>query len=812
MDAVSEAQKLVQLREYDRACSLFPTDVRYLKRIAGELAACDEPATICWLSALLRVPFNLTKILSAAEVRGLAEFLLSKRRAAGKLGKIARANLALIIKSMMISGGYTALFATRDGRYFILDTAVEEDAFYSTFKQLAKVADPTELRQMVKSEALDMLELSESDSVMVQRYKLKIRSHSTCSATAADDAAYMLGRMNAEGQRLGWTLAKCLARLSRHLAEGELARWLLSAMQGDIFGNELLWMNALVAAGMLDLRGAAVPDWAFIHTALSFDEEFALRGAGIRENALSFLWCWLEAGGIAKLVCSNEIFAFGAVLRRVVFVALFDVDFGCRRFACSVIEATTLADAAHNEQWFGQSAEVLSEINPGTVKRLGSCVRTFKLLDRRELYEAHVSRMLYHYRREQRDAAARLIAECYDARAVEKRYDTPVEMDGYNLLVYYANQARGSADGYLRIEQPFECAAHLKCRNAELMIESYLHIFRYVEPVSLKKNVLLLISKYSQHADFISRIVHHFASDTDFCKAVAAYARRSSCGLAANARNAPFGEQFRAVCLDNLCKSKNVAATIAALTPHAEPNDMELASMVLAYIDDYSVDATGDAGYPARRAALFYAMKIGSALLETVVPRFLADKSKKLRDELVLALLSYGYAKHTADFGHLKGPGVCGIGGCKCKETDSIRGSLPRALEGALEIFFTAHSEFSVSMPHEQAYFSALFAAFKSNQHFAAGLINTVASADRALLGMLLQLINDHGCDLSDAVDSLIARRTIPLHAVLRFLALAHQAGITVGHVTPLASIDVAALTAAERRYYNLLMPGSNIA
>lgn len=826
-EKMAQAKKLIDGGRYREACAFFSTDLAELRLLIPMLSTHDSATAVCWLNTLLKNPFELGRVFDPGELTVLESFLFEQLERQGvHLRKVVVADIALLLNNYIVGGTRTlkqdtdVLLSADGAECFVMGNRVSKVDFFGILNQLSRLHRSFAgfLRPC------EWIDVSDADSVTVKRHKIKIRSHLSTHETAKDDVQYLTRFMNYDDTKLGWTLSKSIFRISRFLNKETVVDCIMSMLGGDIFGDEQIWINALTTLSLFRLNKTRIGRVSFVEPALVYDREFISKSVNLRETALFFLWCCMrmsdpvgghESNPHLRTTCQDAV--GDDMVYLIVAIGLFDRDFKCRRAAASWIgEFAGRSTEEDLRVLFGPGAGAIYKIDPGAVKRPETCLSIFSELPNKRVYEKYVRGMLFHYQRSIRVQAAMLIAEFYSPSEIKTSLDTLLSIDGYNLLVHHHNARMhtSTGDALMRFEGDFNVANFMRCRNVEFAVESYLNNYLVVDDVLLKKNVLFLITKNTGFSDRIADIVSHLCGDLPFSKSVSGLAARNECGLISNSLNTPFTAGFLEICKRYLGGGKNVAASIRALKKHMSvlgcamhgTQKKELELEIRMSLDDYSVDHTGDAGYAARKESFSYFIEEGDPVqhpfIGGFVVRFLADKSKKLRDETIRLLLRNGYEGYRDDFVYLKEPA---FGEDRAHRHRACRGLKNVGVETQLGAFFKKHAECIQSMSNDEAYFSALFYAFggQDNGDFHTGIVSTLATADRVLFNIIVRLIDGNFGPFVGVARSFLCKTSVFLLPALRFFLFLRDLGIAFDVGEQLGRIDPSTLTPGERKLFN---------
>lgn len=755
------ADRVLELTEAEREVAkmelTMPTDIHYIKEVVGILPHAPlsrRCPLLVWIQVLLKNPFDVSRFITTMELDVLKLFLLDSLTCPDhRLRKVAIRAIALLVNS--VSHGGEGLYSMSEREFLLLGREVSEMDFYSFLKQLSKIG----------SVPRKYVEFSDSDHVVITRYKIKTLSY--FSASPVSDMKKMMNFINVDDARLGWTLSKSMYRLSKHLDKYNLVKDLKDLISGAIFGDEQLWVNVMSLLGFFAFDGNSVGDVCTATEALLYDKEFVQRSTSVRESALFLHWCMLRSS-----------LPIGDAIYTIVFVSLFDRELICRRAAASIVqEYIGRAQGTVDLLGKGQGLDDgILQIDPGSVKRPENCLRIFCAIGQKHPYRQLIFDMLYSFNRLRRIQAAEIIARFYDPLGAPLRYETVSEIDGLHFLIANALKIASNSSPSLRdsLKRHFKDTVSrfvltpqmYRVRNMQGAIESYLMLHDIADSEPFKRNILFLISK-GFNPELILGAMGPYMQDPDFSKAVFSAINKNPSGILANSRNVLLRSQCICRFLANLESRTNARYTIRALTEMDAYTD-DVRCTVKGFLNDYTVDMCGDSGYFNRKEALFYFLKLRNKVhvpdvaIEHFIIRFMADKSKRLREDTLKALLSGSYARFKQDFGYIYNTAS------HCQPALALDGNCAARIEK----FFLIHAELSKECGNEQAYFRALFASFPDSEHFHYGIINTLSASDRRLFEIITELASPMKDKLAATALGLIKRRTLVGPSLRLFLTL----------------------------------------
>ncbi|KAI5169868.1 hypothetical protein PAEPH01_1059 [Pancytospora epiphaga] len=779
-DEMKTAELLIAAGKYKEASAELPTDPHHLAILINALDDYSKEFTLCWLNTLLRNPFNLDQLIKPNERTVLEDFLFKKldKPCSIPLWKLICSNIALLLNNILsvtvISDKCDNLVCFNDGCY-ILKYKTSLQAFYGIMCQLSKHGGSTSkfIRRFM-ADTLDRsynIDMAVSESILNLRYKTKILSYSSSLKTAKDDFEKLIGFISHENAKLGWTISKSIFRISKYLKRELVAECLISSLGTTILGEEQAWINIMSILSRFVLEETDMrrnmKSLALAEKMICNDEEFVVKSAGVREAGLFFI------GTFFRSVNLYEQSVISHVLVRIVFMSLFDSSFQCRMAAMAVLKEHVKANFC---SIFRQAIELIEQ---ASIKRIKDNFNLFRRIGNKSMYKDCVCEMLYHYTREKRECAAKLIVEYYPLESKNiMKYNTPIEIDGWNLLVSEYNACMVSKTNtepaYLFITAELDCAKIEKQRNGEYAIESYLRIYKYVNEEELRKNLLFLIGRNCPYYELLAAAVSYVIDDYSFAKNLFKMIRKNCCGLFCNSVNSAHSEEFLEICKENLKKANEPAGTIKALRRFNKNNRACMNELIYSYLYDYSVDNTGDVGYFSRRESLLYFIDQCSEkdfFVGGLLVYFMADKSKKLRDEILLYFITGCFTEFACNFTYLSYKATL----LEDKSSLSKNMLVSWGIYDKIKMFFKEHAKAFDRVAPEEAYFTALFAIFgvENNREFSMGIINTMVVSSRSLFGLIVKHIENRLVFyVNTAVESIkIPGR--PKLALLRFLLLA---------------------------------------
>lgn len=804
-----------------------PNDIHGFKYILENKENISQESCIRWLNVLLKLPFSLSHILTPGEVLDLKNVLYRHIKTEKVHHKLSIKNMALFVHNILINICEDSIMEYLKGNdnsgnasssnLCLFGLSFDITEYYGLVNQLSKLFPKI-------TSFLEIPGISELDSTTVARYKIKIMANTSTFCNAEGNINYFMKFINYRDYRFGWTLSKAICRVSRFCCRNSLSEQIKGSLKCEIIGNEQRWMNLLSVLSLLTLSGLNIGSMGDICLkALSYSRDHEPRAESLRETALFFLW------GCVRL----ELHPSKDEMILVIWTALFDVSYRCRRAASAVLqeylgrfsfilehrrnltEATlsknfsqimlfapsttsckTLAQApehSHNippspliEKFCIISEKIISR----NLRRLYDSFEVFLELPLHDLFKPHVLSLLSSTLFERRIIAAAITSFLYDPSEVLHDY-LSVALNGYHLLIYFCNLFSCSSSPIYDTKE-LRLQNYIHSRHFDVLALTYLKIYEFVELQSLKCNIRFLVEKNYRRTELMVPVILRLKDDSSFMNDLFSMARRNEAGLAINIANHAHWDQLKKIYINNLKSLNKVSETLRAMQlsdfgrDKWTETDLEaLLPMLYKFLDDYSLGSAGDAGYFSRKEAFLLLWKLKERInVEKYTIRFLADKSKKLRDLLANVLLP-GYFSEEAvvetgkeelllrnieEIVRVRHPDMpepkhacrayCSSGNNHSnKQNDKqtcCRNTLQTFLSGelydSLKQFLVYRNEYYRSYKPSQEqmqprdadefHFAALFKVFgqSQNKHFMTGVINTMASADSRLFEFLKQL------------------------------------------------------------------------
>lgn len=701
---------------YDEILAELPTDIYNWKILIDYVASGtrnenSSPIVMLWIMKLSMNPFDHFKMLKEKQIDILVEFLLDYLLEARQwpLKKYTLKTLAFLARCMLDNGcKFNDISSSTASHFIILDRKVSEQQFFCFLKYLS----------FITSVPREFLVINQEDQIVTKRYKIKIISHLSTKETVVNDLNALFPMLNLENTKLGWTLCKSIYRMSRLVDKSTLICDLKALLRIRIFADEQCWINVLTIFAFFILDGEAnLKDLSFLSIALNYDQEFVSRSTTVRETAFFFVWV------LARTRCPIEP---DDILHRIVFLSLFDREFICRRAAVNVVQE--LVGAGYFKELSGSSEEnPIFKICQRLVKRRSDCYQLFVNIEDKQKYKKDTFEMLVSADRESRELAAQIISKFFDPCSVRLKYQTVYEMDGMNLLAHYTFRSELSGKDrsvFISTLKPYIETFLLdnqmfKIRHIELAIDSYLKIASIFDKAPFASNILFLITKNFNPFQVQECSSVLFENNLQFSEKAFSLIEKNNAAILSNANNALYRDKIIIQLEKNLEKNRFVEYSIHALRIMKV---LDKAFVVKKYLEDYTVDFNGDAGYFHRRAALWYFFAISDDEIEEYLIRFMADKSKKLRDEILESLLRTQFSMYDSQK--------------QWQNTLELVLPITRNIK-RFECFFKSYETSLKLLSTERAYFRALFVAFSDTRDFWIGISKTAKTADRCLTSIL---------------------------------------------------------------------------
>jgi len=747
--------------KFRAAIPLFPTEIFHLKAIVESLGmVVESPGTkvgttrvellagpsalvLPWLNSLLKNPFYIRKILGEDSYAELLAFLVQAATPDLELEKIKMQNIGILTANTLMNDplyDINKVFTICDGQKSIIyidnapkgiiytdnakvsdckrdtDNAddcrrdyrmhVDKISYYEIMKEISKVYG--NIRNVVD------IEITSGDFIIVKRLKAKIRSHSATADTAKVDVEKLMQLINENHKKLGWTISKSIFRITKFLDKGEFIASIFNSLKNKIMGDEMLWINMLSILSFLYLEGAEGSDSEcsledVTLRALEYDRERDPNSALLRETAIFFIWCYTKHQELP-----------GALMLKLVSMALFDVDFQVRKAAVTVI-----LEYVGRGRGFGGicDSSMLAEINLENVKRGENYIDAFRKIKRKGDCLPHVIAMISHYDQAVREKAATLISEFYRDLAPEILSVLNQRLNPSNL-----HHMDGLFMAYNALEReldiPFNASMNLRF---PFVISSYLRCARNFgcsDLPGLKTNIIRLIRNDYDDPWVLADLVLRHQNDTKFTDEVASLINENGAGMIANSLNlrrvsetinfyissltTPNAHYSRgkAACIskhnnehsyvisilkailnlqgmtledtaNNTCANwmgdgciiadslksiiclKNTMKNIVSLTDFKQlgtlPLDSQQLDLLIRFLlkgtETYTFDRMGDSSCDLRRFSALTLIKMCPRVqgLPNILLRLLADKSSKLREDLLAVIFSTGFPGSAAE-------------------------------------------------------------------------------------------------------------------------------------------------------------------
>lgn len=626
---------------------------------------------------------------------------------------------------------------------------------------------------------------SDDESIVITRYKIKILSHISNYQSALGNMKCILKFMNHWSSKLGWTLFKAILRISKFIDKNNFISDLLASIGESIFSNEQCWINVLTTISFIlsDNTHQSVfenvckrieSNPTFLYTAIRYDKEFVHNSKAVREAGLFLIW---------SLVRFSNFQVSDTLMTHIVFSTLFDREFATRKAAMNVLhEILARCQVCMNMETtsFENDTNLLFEIESAHIKRRENNVTIFSELENKnDLFRDMLNKSLYSFDRETREISASVLSTCFDPLSLSIAYETPIEMDGVHQLIIRSlkfninprcvkwtrnttqwkknidipSLSFGVCTGQHIIEHFKETidsftvnATNFPTRNMSFAIRSYLKLCTAFKPKNFKINFLFLIKK-DFDAYLMQSYSQEFFDDVEFSSTVLSMISLNGTGVLANSNNKMNWNAVLAKYEQNLLENRFVHYSIDAMriAYRNDPNNpkmKQIHNLILDRLSDYSVGFTGDDGYLNRQAALFYFLQNRQLThsydphmniwdpnrkyeddeeCEGLIIRFLADKSRKLRDQILVILISSQFNEFGSDFPFLVG---------REHPVPGLSNEITSIYYHHFVCFFKTYSELIDRVGADEAHILALFSAFSTTKNFWIGIKNTFKSGD----------------------------------------------------------------------------------
>ncbi|MCA9750253.1 MAG: hypothetical protein KC414_14180, partial [Romboutsia sp.] len=311
-----------------------------------------------------------------------------------------------------------------------------------------------------------------------------------------------------------------------------------------------------------------------------------------------------------------------------------------------------------------------------------------------------------------------------------------------------------------------------------------------------------------------------YLQDKDLEREIFKLINRNNCSLIVNSFNSSFLKEFEKLIFENFKKNKSLEITIKASRRHIEfindKNDkytfiQNLEPFILNGLENYNTDFNGDSGYFIRRESLLYFLNLNHNIANKYIIRYLSDKSKKLREDVIRYLLRTRYKEFKDDFSYIfkfsdennflfsKSEDIFSIERTNYFEnevfkyndtsntnTHDIRSNTTihdiYDIDHLLTSFFKLHSKYISCFSNDEAYFKALFEAFENeneifSKDFRIGIINLLSTADSILSNLIYSLIKNIEIFVDTAKEMLTTNLR---YSSLKFFLYLRNSGIEV--------------------------------
>lgn len=724
---ISNAATLALENKHSRLASILETDVVYLRHVVQYIPLVAEKDYLgfqYWLHVLLCCPFSVTKILKDQEIRALVMFLISCSSIDAKHSKISAKNLAVLANNMYLEHA-EVVYSCEE--HTLWGEKIPLVFFFRFLKQLA-IVGTVDCRG---------IKITQSDSMVVKRYKLKIISYQTQKGVCDPQETLCIYRqfLNENDTKLGWTLSKCIYRVIRCVERQPVLESLLSET-GKIFANEQMWINVATLLAFCVLEGTTPVDVKeLISKMLFYDNEYVHKAALVREAGLFLVWSVVRSG--MRVDCLDS----------VVLVALFDTAVQCRRAASTVL----LEYIGRNHVDVGST--ILDIINFSSVKRLSSiimdCVRIVEIIPAlKNRVIAELKACMGHYNREKRTLGPRCLPHLERACPCMFSLQSSVRFH-YSLFVYTHEFLKLSSpcsvcmtSGNAVFGYTFDHEV-LKHGDASDVISEYMSLVDdhlvMMDSKKLEENLLLIIDKnieFDKLPDVARRTISRSMS----------FAKKIFEGLAKKSNRAyiianTFNEPFRS---EVASKYKSILKSMSLDKKTAVVRALRLSDRAGLFLNEireglenYSVDFTGDVSTGLRKECLLAAATLRNKLLfERYFIRFFVDRSKLLRDFLVAQGVCSNASKENLMF-------------LSRMQIDSgVRASIyeSKVLEEFMNAYYRRYDDIGHTSlwGHDKIHFSSSLGAYDRledamKKEFFIGIVCAMKNSDASLFYFLLE-------------------------------------------------------------------------
>jgi hypothetical protein len=408
------------------------------------------------------------------------------------------------------------------------------------------------------------------------------------------------------------------------------------------------------------------------------------------------------------------------------------------------------------------------------LSRIETSIDFFERIENKEMYKASVIGMLYNYNYEKKKCGAYLIAKHYDSAALPS-----LDLDEYLLLLYYTNTVSTTIR---HSDRSIDVRPILKLRNGENTIRSYLKIHPWVARDELTSNILVLVRNNSPLITELIEIIRKLDGCTEFAEHLYNLIDHGPCGLILNSVNRLYKDQVLSTYLRNLRSCRSVEHTIKSIRLYCRYNGNhgieEINPLIRKHLNNYTIDIHGDQGYYLRREALFYFLSTNPSSVLGHVIRFLSDKSRKLRNEVVLYLVSLErYRCYRENFSFCLSH--------KCNEEWST------VLDTDIfDTFFQRHSEYIQTLSPDESHFKGLIDMLgdpdeshlkgaidvsRLFMEFLVGILNTYSTSDKYIRSYVTPWMNTiflvKHTHLAQSVAEYCLKTEIPIFPILKYLS-----------------------------------------
>lgn len=622
MDKIHGISDAIESREYGKAISILPTDIRYLRQVLGHLevlGSMSRHGTLCWLTTLLNNPLSLR--LMTEDVQRAVRFLL-ETSLEGAVAKLSLRCLALLISRTCSSHSHS------DSGFSICGVEVSRVTYYVFLNYLSRL------------EHVDPEAVGKEDGVEIKRMKIKIMSNSPGEETLRT----YLDMLNEGNARLGWTLCKSFLKVAKHF-ETEAVVAELKRRCDVIFANENMWINIMTILGIMVLNGWDIGDVSdIISKTVYYNNEVVHSSEKVREAGLFLVWTLVRSSGVL-----DERHLHLAIAR-----SLSDSSLCCRRSAAAVV----LECVGRGQRDFG--SRLLSLVNFHSVRRLNTCSaivgEVLGLVPCGEALEDALIRNILHPRLETKEQSGHCIARHFRGhKAVSylESTDFRTPSDLVSLLVFIREFVREGRTGELRNVTRIVAELRIddrfsRYRDFDVFVMYYteriVDLRMFGDDDAICENLYFILAK-NIHPDRVSRACWELVdTNPGFADKLYVSLRRNTEGfIVANARNTRHRDGVERRYMDNLERGDIDRKIFSMRAVRHTESPGRYAEYIHSNLENYSVDSRGDFSAELRKESLLASFLLADETTPSrYFVRYLVDKSKMLRDECILICRSSG--------------------------------------------------------------------------------------------------------------------------------------------------------------------------